>query len=197
MKEETMQQPDDSEEITLESADAGLEAAGAAAGEDLTGVAAPEGDAPALRAELEAWQSRANEYLDGWQRSRAEFANYKRRQEREQGLVYQNAAGAIIKRYLEVLDDLERALKTRPQDGDGAAWAGGIELIYRKLSAMLEAEGVTAMQTEGQLFDPNLHEAISQEKNDHYESGQIIEVIKQGYMIGERVLRPALVRIAL
>jgi molecular chaperone GrpE len=197
MKEETIQQQDDSEEITLESVDAGSEEAGAAAGEDLTGATATEEDVPALKAELEAWQSRANEYLDGWQRSRAEFANYKKRQEREQGLVYQNAAGAIIKRYLEVLDDLERALKNRPQEGDGAAWAEGIELIYRKLSAILEVEGVTAMRTEGQLFDPNLHEAISQEKNDHYESGQIIEVIKQGYMIGERVLRPALVRIAL
>ena len=196
MKEETIQQPDNSEEITLEREEASQEEVVTTLPEGLAAQGAEE-DVPALRAELEAWQSRANEYLDGWQRSRAEFANYKKRQEREQGLVYQNAAGAIIKRYLEVLDDLERALKNRPQDGDGAVWAEGIELIYRKLSAILEAEGVTAMQTEGQLFDPNLHEAISQEKNDHYESGQIIEVIKQGYMIGERVLRPALVRIAL
>ena len=195
MKEETIQGQDDIEEIPAGSAEIEPgEALAAATEPDVQGA---PGDLRALKDELQAWQGRATEYLDGWQRSRAEFANYKKRQEREQGLVYQNAAGAIIKRYLEVLDDLERALKNRPQEGDEAAWAAGIELVYRKLSAILEAEGVVAMGTEGQLFDPNLHEAISQEDNDHYESGQIIEVIKQGYLIGERVLRPALVRIAL
>ena len=205
MKEETIQQQGDPEEIIAESAETSEEQTGTmpspeemgtAAAEELAAQVAPE-DVQGLKDELEAWQGRANEYLEGWQRSRAEFANYKKRQEREQGLVYQNAAGAIIKRYLEVLDDMERALKNQPQDEDGAAWAAGIELIYRKLSSILEAEGVVAMQAEAQPFDPNLHEAISQEDNDHYESGQIIEVIKQGYMIGERVLRPALVRIAL
>ncbi len=68
-------------------------------------------------------QAKANEYLDGWQRARAEFANYKKRVDREQVQVYQAAAGTIIKRYLEILDDLERALKSRPADGEGAAWA--------------------------------------------------------------------------
>jgi molecular chaperone GrpE len=153
-------------------------------------------DYAAIQAELDAWQSKAAEYLDGWQRSRAEFANYKKRVEREQVQVYQNAAGSIIKRYLDVLDDLERALKNRPQAGEGAAWAEGIELIYRKFSTLLENEGVKAMQAEGEYFDPNLHEAITQEDNPDYESGQIIEVIKQGYLLGDRVLRPAQVRIA-
>jgi molecular chaperone GrpE len=153
-------------------------------------------DFDALQAELDAWQAKANEYLDGWQRSRADFANYKKRVEREQELVYQVAAGSIIKRYLDVLDDLERALKNRPQSGEGAAWAEGIELIYRKLSTLLENEGVRAMQAEGEYFDPNLHEAITQEDNPDLESGQIIEVIKQGYLLGDRVLRPAQVRIA-
>jgi molecular chaperone GrpE len=186
MSEENTQQNDITEELTPGSVAAEAEAE----------VAVSE-DVQSLKGELETWQARAGEYLDGWQRARADFANYKRRQEREQDLVYQNAAGMIIKRYLEVLDDLERALKNRPEAGDGAAWAEGIELIYRKLTAILEAEGVKTMQADGQLFDPNLHEAISQENNPDYESGQIIEVIKQGYTLGERVLRPALVRIAL
>jgi molecular chaperone GrpE len=155
-----------------------------------------QADFEALQADLDTAQAKANEYLDGWQRSRAEFANYKKRIEREQEQVYQSAAGTIIKRYLDVLDDLERALKNRPQSGDGAAWAEGIELIYRKLSALLENEGVKAMKAEGETFDPNLHEAIAQEDNADYESGQIIEVIKSGYMLGDRVLRPAQVRIA-
>jgi molecular chaperone GrpE len=164
---------------------------------ELVDLEAPtQADYEALQADLDTAQAKADEYLDGWQRSRAEFANYKKRIEREQEQVYQNAAGSIIKRYLDVLDDLERALKNRPQSGEGVAWAEGIELIYRKFSALLENEGVKAMQAEGEYFDPNLHEAITQEDNADYESGQIIEVIKRGYILGDRVLRPAQVRIA-
>lgn len=150
----------------------------------------------AFRDELEEWKDKANEYLDGWQRSRAEFSNYKKRVERDQAQVYQNATGSVIKRFLDVMDDLERALKNRPQDGDGAAWADGIDLVYRKLSSAFEAEGITPMEAERQYFDPNLHEAISSEDNPDYDSGQIIEVLKQGYHIGDRVLRPAMVRVA-
>jgi len=150
----------------------------------------------ALQAELTGNRAKADEYLDGWQRSRAEFANYKKRIERDQLAVAQNAAGRIIKRYLEILDDLERALKNRPQEGEGAAWANGIELIYRKFKSILESEGITPMEADGQLFDPNLHEAITSEESDEYESGQIIEVLQQGYMLGDRVLRPAMVRVA-
>jgi len=69
-------------------------------------------------------------------------------------------------------------------------------LIYRKLLTLLEADGVTVMEAENQFFDPNIHEAISSEDNDDYESGQIIEVLKQGYFVGDKVLRPALVRVA-
>jgi molecular chaperone GrpE len=149
-----------------------------------------------LKARLQESEAKATEYLDGWQRARAEFANYKKRVDREQAQVYQTAAGNIIKRYLEIVDDLERALKTRPAEGEGAVWAEGIDLIYRKLQALLEAEGVKPMETSGQFFDPNLHEAISHEAVPELESGQIIEVVKQGYLLGDRVLRPAWVRVA-
>jgi molecular chaperone GrpE len=150
----------------------------------------------ACREELAAAQAKATEYLDGWQRAMADFANYKRRIEREQSQIYQTTSGNILKRFLEVADDLERALKNRPTSGEGAAWAGGIELIYRKLLSYIESEGVKVMQAEGQMFDPNLHEAVSQEESPDHESGQIIEVLKNGYMIGDRVLRPASVRVA-
>lgn len=149
-----------------------------------------------LRDELALTRAQADEYLEGWQRARAEFANYKKRVEREQAQVYQTAAGAVIKRFLGVLDDLERALKNRPQGGDGAIWAEGIELVYRKLVSILESEGVMPMQTDGQMFDPNLHEAILSEDSNQHESGQIIEAVQQGYLLGEKVLRPARVRVA-
>lgn len=153
-------------------------------------------DEETLRGEIAEWKAKADEYLDGWQRQRAEFANYKKRVEREQALVYQNASASVIKRFLDVLDDLDRALKNSPAAGDGATWAAGIELIYRKFYALLETSGVTVMEAQGQFFDPNLHEALSHEAHEGFESGQIIEVIKQGYLLGERVLRPALVRVA-
>ena len=149
-----------------------------------------------LKTRLRDSEAKANEYLDGWQRARAEFANYKKRVDRDQAQVYQTAAGNIIKRYLEILDDLERALKNRPIEGEGAIWAEGVDLIYRKLLALLEAEGVLPMGADGQFFDPNQHEAISHEAVPELESGQIIEVVKQGYMLGDRVLRPAWVRVA-
>jgi len=107
-----------------------------------------------------------------------------------------NIAGNIIRKYLEILDDLELTLQNQPAVGDGALWAEGIELVYRKFLSALEAEGVTPMEVAGQQFDPNLHEAISQEPSEDVESGQIIEVVRNGYLIGERVLRPATVRVA-
>jgi molecular chaperone GrpE len=149
-----------------------------------------------LQQELAEALAKSSEYMDGWQRARAEFANYKKRIEREQAQVYQTAAGSIIKRYLSIVDDLERALKNRPQDGDGAAWAEGVELIYRKFLNILDNEGVKPMNAVRQPFDPNLHEAVILEDNDQYESGQVIEVLQQGYTLGDRVLRPAMVRVA-
>lgn len=149
-----------------------------------------------LRQELDSCRTKSDEYLDGWQRSRAEFLNYKKRIEREQSQVYQNAAGNVIRRFLDVADDLERALKHRPSEGEGAVWAEGVDLIYRKFVNLFESEGVVKMQAEGQPFDPNLHEAVTSEDSDEYESGDVIEVLEPGYMIGDRVLRPARVRVA-
>lgn len=149
-----------------------------------------------LREELEKAQAQSEEYLEGWQRARADFANYKKRIEREQKDIYQIAAASIIKRYLEVLDDLELALANRPESGEGAEFANGVELIYHKLQSILEKEGVYPMKAEGEEFDPNLHEAISSEESPEHESGEIIGVLKKGYMQNERVLRPALVRVA-
>ena len=148
------------------------------------------------QAALEASEAKAGEYLDGWQRAKAEFANYRKRMERERELNNFEAVGRVVKRYLPIVDDLERALKGRPTEGDGAAWADGIELIYRKLLSTLEAEGVTPIEAEGEMFDPNFHEAVVQSPSDEHESGQVIEVLQQGYRLGERVLRPTMVRVA-
>jgi len=152
-------------------------------------------DVASLQKERDEARSIAGEYLDGWQRSMAEFANYKKRVERDREQIQQTLAGTMVKRYLEVVDDLERAFKTRPNDGEGAAWADGIELIYRKLLIILDSQDVKPMDALGQPFDPNRHEAIGHMESSVYPSGHIAEVIQNGYLIGDRVLRPALVRI--
>lgn len=150
----------------------------------------------ALEKQCAEARQQAKDYSEGWQRERADFQNYRRRIEREQAQMVDSATGRIVKKYLVILDDLERALKTRPTEGPGAAWAEGIELIARKLQTVLDQEGVKRIPAEEQLFDPNLHEAITHEDHPDRKSGEIIEVVQQGYMIGERVLRPALVRVA-
>jgi molecular chaperone GrpE len=148
----------------------------------------------ALSAQLAEAQAQAAEYKDGWQRALADFQNYKRRTDLEKAEAYQNAVGTVIKRYLPILDDLERALAGRPDD---LPWVNGIELIYRKLQTILENEGLKRIEAEGQPFDPNFHEAISQEPAEGMEPGTVIAVTQQGYMLGERVIRPASVRVAL
>lgn len=146
--------------------------------------------------ELEKAQAQSRDFFEGWQRERADFANYKRRIERDQQMIANNLKIDIIKKYLPVLDDMERALKGRPSEGTVASWAEGIELIYRKLKNILEAEGVQRIPAETQEFDPNFHEAISYEANPDHGSGEIIEVVQQGYTLGDRVIRPAMVRVA-
>jgi molecular chaperone GrpE len=149
-----------------------------------------------LELDLEESKAKAEEYLDGWQRSMAEFSNYKKRINRERQDFQLRARGEVILHFLELADDLERALEDKPEEGEGASWAEGIEIIYRKLITKLEADGIKPMNAKGELFDPNIHEAFMQEENDDFESGRIIEVMQEGYWIGEKVLRPALVRIA-
>lgn len=177
------------------SSEIGAEVTGVAEGSAETGVEASP-TVEELQAELEGLRSQAEDYLDGWQRARAEFQNYKKRIDRELEDAKAHISGDILARYLPILDDLDRALKDRPTDDDAAAWAEGIELIYRKLQAILESEGIEPIPAEGQTFDPNLHEALSHEESDEFESGKVIDVIQRGYKLGDRVLRPALVRVS-
>jgi molecular chaperone GrpE len=148
----------------------------------------------ALQEKLAEAQARSAEYLDGWQRSQAEFSNYRKRLERDNEMTYGSMKADLIRKYLPVLDDVERALQNRP--ADSGPWVNGIELIQKKLSAILESEGVRRIEAEGQAFDPALHEAISHEPSDAVESGHVIAVTQNGYMLGDRVIRPALVRVA-
>lgn len=162
-------------------------------------VETPEGRGPAqaefdaLQQKLTEAEAQASEFKDGWLRTQAEFQNYRKRIERDREMDKALMKGDIIKKVLPALDDLERALQNRPDDN---AWASGIELIVRKLQNILDSEGVKRIEAEGAAFDPNFHEAISHEPSDEVQSGHVIAVVQNGYMFGERVIRPALVRVA-
>ena len=149
-----------------------------------------------LHQELEQAKAQAAEYLDGWQRARAEFANYKKRNDQERQELFKLANATLITRLLPIFDDFERAFQTLPRSFLSFTWIDGVALIYRRLQAILEAEGLTLVETEGQSFDPLLHEAVTYEESAEHEEGQILGEVQKGYKLGDRVLRPALVRVA-
>jgi len=152
-----------------------------------------DGEREALKRQLEEAQTKLAESLDGWQRSLADFQNYRKRVERDNESLKVGMKGDLIKKVLPVLDDLERAMQNRPADN---GWANGIDLIVRKFQNLLEAEGIKRIEAKGAAFDPAFHEAISHEPSEDVESGHVIDIVQNGYMLGERVIRPALVRVA-
>jgi molecular chaperone GrpE len=150
-----------------------------------------------LMEQLNQAKAQAAEYLDGWQRARAEFANYKRRTEAERIEMIATAGADVLARVLPAIDDFDRAANTLPDDLKDHAWINGVMLIQRKLINTLDASNVKPIPVQpGDAFDPNLHEAITHEDSDQFSSGQIIAELQRGYKMGERVLRPAMVRVA-
>ena len=154
-------------------------------------------DLASLKAENEDLRKQNADYLDSLQRERASFANYKRRIDLDNASYADRLLAEHVKFFLPVADDLERSLLHRPEDPECASWIMGIELILQKLLKSLEAKDVRPMDIKpGDMFDPNTQEAVTHEENDTYTNGQIIEVIQTGYQIKDRVIRPALVRVA-
>ena len=147
--------------------------------------------------ELEAATAKAVEYLDSLQRERASFANYKRRIDQENAAMAERLLGDHVKLFLPVVDDLERALKNAPSNPEFSGWVAGIDLILKKLLKTLENQNVSVIALKpGDLFDPLNQEAISHEENNRFSDGQIIEVVQTGYQLKDRIIRPALVRVA-
>ncbi len=149
-----------------------------------------------LKQQLEETRARESEYLDGWRRARAELANARKRFEREQEQAYTNAKAYLLTRLLPIVDDFERAFATLPDSLSGLTWIGGVLLIQRKLQLLLEQEGVTPIEAEGQPFDPALHQAVTHEPSDSVPEGHIIGELQRGYRLGDQVLRPTMVRVS-
>ncbi len=150
----------------------------------------------ALRKELEEARAKEAEYLDGWQRARAELANARKRFQKEQQQSYSNAKADVLVRLLPIIDDFERAFETLPEDLQDHRWVEGIKLIQCKAQGLLEQEGVAPIDASGQEFDPFLHQAVTHEPCDDVPEGHVIGQMQRGYRLGDRVLRPCMARVS-
>jgi len=138
--------------------------------------------------ELEAERKKAAEYLAMWQRTQADFINYKRRTEAERQEFNRFANATLAQAILPVLDDLERALDAVPPEYAGTDWVKGVRLVERKFKTVLEGQGIKPVLSLGMQFDPNYHEALRQEEG---EEGIVIGELQKGYMLNDKLLRPA------
>jgi len=121
--------------------------------------------------------------------------NYKRRVQQEKDLLKRYANEAIVAELIPVMDNFERAMEVPVESSDGECLMAGVQMIYNQLHGALEGHGVRQVLTEGQTFDPNLHEAVEREESAEHPLGTIVKELAKGYMIGDRLIRPARVRV--
>ena len=175
-----MTHPFENDESTQTTAEAD-----AAVGDATTAEADPLVE---LRREKDALQDRLL-------RIAAEFDNYRKRIDRERRDQADAAIADAIEDVLPIVDDLERALQT-PTGSDAEGYRKGVELIYRQMTDLLRKRGVKPIQTVGAAFDPRFHQAVSDEVSPEHRAGEVIEELRRGYMLGDRLLRPAMVKVA-
>jgi molecular chaperone GrpE len=150
-----------------------------------------------LAAEVEREREKATDYMNRWQRAQADLANYKRRAEQEREQERKFALGPLFLELLKMQDNFQRAFETLPVELREFSWVQGVVLNFAHLDGLLRLYGVTPFETKpGQPFDPALHEAVTHEETDTYPDGSITAEYQRGYRLHDRVLRPALVRVA-
>jgi molecular chaperone GrpE len=156
-----------------------------------------DGRASAKGASIENLTRERDEYLAALQRERAEFLNFKRRTSEEREAMLGLAAEGLIRKVLALADDFDLAVEHRPESGVDEAWVEGIAAIDRKLRALLESEGVSAIEAApGMQFDPHEHEAVANVPGTGRPGGEIVDELRRGYRLRDRVIRPALVAVA-
>ena len=149
-------------------------------------------DVEALKELLVEERAKAESYLANWQRTQADFINYKRRSEKEKEETTKFANWVLVLGLLPVLDDLARALEAIPDEPAETSWVDGIRLIERKLRSNLEAQGLAEIKALGEPFDPTIHEAVMQESG---KEGIVTREFEKGYTFGGRVIRPSKVAV--
>nr|MBA3806266.1 nucleotide exchange factor GrpE [Acidobacteriota bacterium] len=155
----------------------------------------------ATRAELKRVEAERADLIDQLSRRQADFENYRKRTERERGETYNRMVGEVVGNLLPVLDNLRRALDAEASQQAGETeefrhFLQGVELIYKQLSDVLEGMGLQPVAAVGQPFDPHVHEAVSTEQTEDYEPDTVIQELVRGYRLGDKLLRPAVVKVA-
>jgi molecular chaperone GrpE len=148
-------------------------------------------------AEVKRLQDLADEYQGRALRAQADFDNFRRRTQKEKEELAQYATSKLVTELLSVLDNFERALVTTPSSPESEAFVKGVNMIFRQLDGVLKSEGLTAMETVGQPFNPEYHQAIMQVESEEYEEGIVTEEVQKGYLLKDRVLRPAMVKVSM
>lgn len=167
-------------------------------GHDAASEGAPQTPAEGPSDELTGLRQERDELQDRLLRQTAEFDNFRKRMERERRELIDHAASDILHELLPVVDDIERALAAAAASSDPAVVSHrqGLELIQRQFAEVLKRRHVTAIDTEGVDFDPNVHQAVGQELSDTHREGEVIEEMRRGYLLKDRLLRPAMVKVA-
>jgi molecular chaperone GrpE len=161
-----------------------------------TNGSAVEAAQPAPAGDVAELQRQRDDYYDLLLRKSAEFDNYRKRVERERQTLSDAAAANLIEELLPLVDDLERALKADAGTEAGDAYRRGVELIHRQLGDILRKRGVRPIDALGADFDPYYHQAVAHEAAAGRREGEVIEEFRRGYMLGDRLLRPSMVKVA-
>ncbi|WP_277351650.1 nucleotide exchange factor GrpE [Paenibacillus aquistagni] len=155
-----------------------------------------EQEANALNAELQQAKKESEENYQRLLRAQADFDNFRRRTQKEKEDLAKYASQKLIEEIVPVLDNFERAMATKPGTPEVKSFAKGMDMIFRQLQQVLEQEGLQAMNTVGEAFNPEFHQAIMQVESDEHEEGIVVEEVQRGYMLKDRVLRPAMVKVS-
>ena len=149
-----------------------------------------------LEEELAETRLEMDQFRNLLQRAHADFSNYRRRIEEQQENLIKRANASLILQILPVLDDFQRALVDLPEDDSTIQWVQGVRLIHRSLQSLLENSGLIKMESIGKVFDPWEHEAVSYQETDKLDDGTVTDVVREGYSLHGKVLRPAQVVIS-
>jgi molecular chaperone GrpE len=164
--------------------------------DDEEAVMAAEVEEDAIAADLAKARAEAESYLDDLRRLQADFDNYRKRTLREQTARTASASQALVTRLLPVLDNFERAVSAAEQSRDFDGMLKGVEMVLGTLRGVLEGEGLVKIEAEGKPFDPERHEAVIAVEHEGAEPGMVVDIIRAGYELGGKVLRPAMVKVA-
>lgn len=146
--------------------------------------------------ELEQLRAEVQEHQQRFLRSQADFDNFRRRTQKEKEELAKYASSKLITELLPVVDNLDRALAAAQENAEAESFSKGVDMIFRQLESVLASEGLTPMNAVGQPFNPEYHQAIMQVESDEFDEGIVVEEVQKGYMLKDKVLRPAMVKVS-